>query len=69
MPRPGSHSYDKERARHRKDLERKGLSEQQLSDRVGKDARSDPAKRPQKTGGDRAAGPASERPARGRKGE
>ncbi|MBG0827240.1 hypothetical protein HS041_05630 [Planomonospora sp. ID67723] len=69
MPRPGSHSYDTERARRRKDLEGKGLSEQELGERVNKGLQSDPAKRPQKTGGDRAAGPKSERPTRGREGE
>ncbi|NRQ36740.1 hypothetical protein HII36_33620 [Nonomuraea sp. NN258] len=65
MPRPGSNAYDKKRARLRKDMEHKGLSEQELSKRVNKKLQSDADKQPRKVGGDRAEGPKSERPRRG----
>ncbi|GIH97284.1 hypothetical protein ACFFMN_15185 [Planobispora siamensis] len=70
MPRPGSHSYDTERARLRKNLEHdRGMSEKELKERVDKTMHSDPAKRPRKVGGDRANGPKAERPTRGEEGK
>ncbi|RVX38640.1 hypothetical protein EDD27_0962 [Nonomuraea polychroma] len=65
MPRPGSHGYDAKRARTRKDMEHKGLSEQELDKNVKKKLQSEPGMRPRKVGGDRAEGPQSERPAKG----
>ncbi|GGS62129.1 hypothetical protein GCM10010156_21150 [Planobispora rosea] len=67
MPRPGSHSYDKERARLRQRLEKQGLSEDELKERVNKSMQSDPDKRPRKATA-RADGPKAERPSRGRQG-
>ncbi|NUT42010.1 MAG: hypothetical protein HOV86_18710 [Thermoactinospora sp.] len=65
MPRPGSHAYDNERRRLRKQLDNQGLSEQELKKRVSRKLQSDPDKSPRKVGGDRAEGPKSERPRRG----
>ncbi|WP_043632546.1 hypothetical protein [Nonomuraea candida] len=67
MPRPGSNAYDAKRARLRKDLERKGMSERELDAKVNKKLQSEPGKQARKVGGDRAEGPKSERPARGRR--
>lgn len=62
MPTPGSHAYDTERARRRKDLENKGLNDQNANEAAKEEMaqrrvaqETDPAKDT-----DRARGPKAE---------
>ncbi|MDI6411705.1 hypothetical protein ACH4LN_03435 [Streptomyces albus] len=63
VPEPGSKSYDKHRARRRKDLERSGAADaQEANEQAKRDLERDPEWRPTGPRSERGRGPKSERP-------
>ncbi|GAA5059356.1 hypothetical protein HNP84_008656 [Thermocatellispora tengchongensis] len=60
MPRPGSHQYEVQRRRLRKQLEDEGLGDKEATQRANEILRQDETQRPQKRT-DRAEGPKGER--------
>ncbi|MEU5837959.1 hypothetical protein ABZ820_30400 [Streptomyces diacarni] len=63
MPEPGSKSYDKHRARGRKDQERSGHTDAQEANEAAKrEMERDPRWRPSGPRTERGRGPKSERP-------